>query len=120
MKKSLCFILSLIMILSILTSVPVTVVAADSNDYLTFWLSDNEKSYQVCSCSKDAKGEIVIPKTFNGLPVESIGWMAFSGTDKGFVSEVTSVVIDRPMTVGELSDKIKKIKSEFNIFNKKY
>jgi hypothetical protein len=46
---------------------------------LTFALNTDGKSYYVSDCSEYAAGEIVIPSTYNGKPVTSIGSGAFRG-----------------------------------------
>ena len=76
MKKTLSFILSLIMVIGIITSVPVTVSAVSESD-LTFELDYDCESYAVTGCDTSASGELIIPNTYNGLPVTAIGPNAF-------------------------------------------
>ncbi|MGN1315871.1 MAG: hypothetical protein ACI4VW_02300 [Acutalibacteraceae bacterium] len=42
--------------------------AANESD-LSFTLNDDGESYSVTDCNTSASGEIVIPSTYNGLPV---------------------------------------------------
>ena len=76
MKRTLSFLLSLVMVIGIITSVPVTVNAASLGD-LTFKLNNNKKSYYVADCKESAKGKLTIPEKYNGKPVTSIGSNAF-------------------------------------------
>lgn len=50
---------------------------AASVDDLTFTLNDDGKSYSVTDCDTAAEGELVIPGTYNGLPVTNIDSSAF-------------------------------------------
>ena len=50
--------------------------AASESD-LTFTLNEDGESYSVTDCNTSASGEVVIPSTFNGLPVTSIGSNSF-------------------------------------------
>ena len=94
MKKGLSLFLSVLMVLSILTSMPLTVSAASVDD-LTFELNEDGKSYSVTGCSEEVSGELVIPDTYNGLPVTCIGDYVFSGcyniTMFTIGNEVTSI-----------------------------
>ena len=51
--------------------------AASESD-LTFELNSDGESYSVTCCDTSAEGELVIPDTYNGLPVTNIGNSAFS------------------------------------------
>lgn len=76
----------------------VQVNAASESD-LIFELNDDGISYYVSGCDTSAEGELVIPSTYNGLPVTSIGYGAFSGC-KG----LTSVIIPNSVIIiGEYS-----------------
>ena len=77
MKRTLSFILSLVMVLGVLTSMPLTVNAASVDD-LTFELNEDGTGYVVTDCDEYASGEVIIPKTYRDLPVREIGWYAFS------------------------------------------
>ncbi len=50
---------------------------AEGVDYLTFELNDDGESYSVDFCLTYASGDIVIPDTYNNLPVTGIGYEAF-------------------------------------------
>ncbi len=75
------------MVFGILTSVPITVNAASVDD-LTFELNSDGKSYSVIGCDTSAEGELVIPETYNGLPVTSIADYAFA-----YCKELSSIII---------------------------
>ncbi len=92
MKRSLSFILSLVMVIGIITCVPLTVNAAGIDD-LTFELNDDGVSYSVADCDTSASGELVIPTTYNGLPVTSIGRWAFEDC-----TSLTSITIPDSVT----------------------
>ncbi len=92
MKKPVSLVLSLLMLISILTSVPVTVTAANER-YLKFRLNSDGESYYVYSCKELAKGELVIPSTYQNKPVTSIGESAFD-----CCGELTSVIIPDSVT----------------------
>ena len=92
MKRTLSFLLSLVMVIGIITSVPVTVNAASVND-LTFKLNESKKSYYVAACKESAKGKLTIPKKYNGKPVTRIGTDAFY-----WCNSLTSVTIPDSVT----------------------
>ena len=54
---------------------------AASIDDLTFTLNGGGISYSVTDCDESAEGELVVPDTYNDLPVTSIGYYAFWGCD---------------------------------------
>ncbi len=57
---------------------PVVVIAsAENQNVLTFELNEDGKTYCVTDCDESAKGEVVIPSTYNSLPVTEIGEGAF-------------------------------------------
>ena len=110
MKRILKNCLSLILVLTILSGpgyaglnevdfsgiFEVKANAASESD-LTFALNDNGKSYSVSACNESAKGELLIPSTYNGLPVTSIGSSAFY-----YCEILTSVTIpDSVTSIGE-------------------
>lgn len=76
MKKVLSLFLAFIFVIGVFVSVPISANAANIYD-LTFELNEDGKSYFVSDCSYEATGEIVIPESYNGLPVTKIGKEAF-------------------------------------------
>ncbi len=76
MKKSVSLLLSLLMVISIITSMPLTASAASVDD-LKFKLNDDRKSYCVYSCEESAEGKLVIPSTYKNKPVTEIYVNAF-------------------------------------------
>lgn len=77
MKKLISLFLSLIVVIGVFISVPVTVNAASVDD-LTFELNEDGTYYIVSDCDDYASGDVVIPETYDGLPVKEIGEHAFS------------------------------------------
>ena len=95
MKRTLSFFLSLIMVIGIIASVPITVSAASVDD-LTFELNEDGKSYSVADCDESAEGELIIPDMYNGLPVDNIADWTF-----GNCESITSISIpDSIKTIG--------------------
>ncbi|MBR2876036.1 MAG: hypothetical protein IKC01_02760, partial [Clostridia bacterium] len=68
MRKVLSLFLAFVFAVGICASAPITANAASVDD-LTFEINEDGQSYSVTGCSEDASGEIVIPSTYNGLPV---------------------------------------------------
>ncbi|MBR2876283.1 MAG: leucine-rich repeat protein [Clostridia bacterium] len=96
MKKILSVALVLVIAFGIFTSVPITANAASVSD-LTFVLDRDNEIYYVTDCADGATGEIVIPGTYNDLPVMYIDDYAFSGC-----KALTSVTISDGVThIGE-------------------
>ena len=60
---------------------------------LTFTLNEDGNSYSVTDCDESASGELIIPATYNGKPVTSIGEGAFYGC-----ASLTSVTIGNSVT----------------------
>ncbi len=89
LKRVLSFILTFVFVLGVFATVPLSPIAnAASVDDLTFELSDDGTMYQVSGCNQSASGELVIPSTYNGLPVTRIGANAFFSCES-----LTSLVI---------------------------
>ena len=65
----------------------------ENEGYLSFELYDDEDSYYVSACDESVSGEVVIPATYNGLPVTGIGEWAF-----GNCTDMTSVIIPNSIT----------------------
>lgn len=70
-----------------------TKASAASSFCLDFKLNSDGDSYSVSHCENDAKGELVIPATYNGKPVTSIGNSAFY-----FCRYLTSITIPNSVT----------------------
>ena len=64
-----------------------------TSDVITFTLNSDGKSYTVTGCSKNYNGEIIIPQTYNGLPVTAINTDAFRDC-----TGITSVIISDSVT----------------------
>ncbi len=92
MKRTLSLILTLIMVMGIFTTLPVSANAA-SVDNLIFHLNEDKKSYTVDVCRDSAKGNLIIPSEYNGLPVTNICEYAFT-----MCSELTSITIPDSVT----------------------
>ena len=92
-KVCLCFLAAAAMLLC-LAAFPQTAHAADESD-LTFNLKSDGNSYSVSKCDTAATGELVIPASYNGLPVTSIASYAFNRCN-----QLTGVTI--PDTVTEI------------------
>jgi len=78
--------------LLILLLLPPALFAATVDD-LIFTLSDSGSAYSIGNCVESASGEMIIPSTYDGLPVTSIGGGAFSRCDS-----LTSVAIPSGVT----------------------
>ena len=79
--------LVLLAVVACIFVLPVTSHAADVSD-LTFELIQGGGAYVITSCNQSASGELIIPDTYNGLPVYRIKPHAFDGC-----SNLTDVTI---------------------------
>ena len=100
MKRGISLFLAIVMgVLLILpfTKTPFNVlVNAANEEYLTFTLNEDGESYSVGSSNEEIIGDIVIPSTYNGLPITVIREEAFIGCDN-----ITSVTISEGIkTIG--------------------
>ncbi len=96
MKRTMSFILSLIMVIGIIASVPITVSAINLDDF-KFELNADGASYTVVGNNKYMRGELSIPDTYKGLPVTHIGDYGFYG-----YTDITSIIIsDNITSIGE-------------------
>lgn len=66
---------------------------AATEDELIFSLNSDGKGYTVSGCYETAVGEMIVPETYNGLPVTAIGDRAFSRC-----SNLTSITIPNSVT----------------------
>ncbi len=98
MKRTFSFILTLVMVIGVLTSVPVTVSAASTSD-LTFELNYDGTECVIVDCDEKAKGKLIIPSTYEGIPITSIGWSAFENC-------VNLTSINIPKSVTSISDDV--------------
>ena len=92
MKRFLGIFLSLIIVIGMLSSLPITVSAAGTSD-LTFVLNDDGKTYSVTDCKESASGSLSIPSEYKGLPVTKIGDKAFASCE-----DITSITIPATVT----------------------
>ena len=102
LKRSLSVILAIVIIFC---SVPVGVneinfsgffdveAKAANESELTFTLTPSEDSYSVKAANKEIAGDLIIPESYNGLPVTSIDYLGFQNC-----SELTSVIIPESVT----------------------
>ncbi len=98
MKKTLSLILSLVMVMSIFVSVPVTASAENKND-LIFQLNEDGESYTVVGFSEIPSGNFTIPDEYNNKPVTSVGREAFYDC-----TNLTSVTIpDSVTSIGDFA-----------------
>ncbi len=101
MKKFLSLFLSIVIAIGIVTGIPaganglaLSVNAAGSED-LVFSLINNNSEYAVTDCATTATGDLVIPATYNDLPVTSI----YSSAFRDCISLNTIVIPDGVKTI---------------------
>ena len=102
MNRKLSFLLSLVLISGIIFNFPVTPSAA-TVDELYFNLNKDGESYSVVKYENFIDGDLVIPDTYNGLPVTSISPHCFEDTGLEFapVCLNTIVIPDSIIEVGD-------------------
>ena len=83
--------LALVLVISITLLIPKAEAASESD--LTFELNSDGNSYTVSGCKRSASGDLIIPATYNDLPVIAIGDMAFY-----YCSYLTSITIPDSVT----------------------
>ncbi len=102
LKRSLSFLLTITIVFSSayvglsevdFSSVFVVKAKAASESDLTFAFNDDGKSYSVVDCDANVTGKIVIPETYNDLPVTGIGFAAFRECSK-----LTNIIIPDSIT----------------------
>ena len=76
MKKTTKLLLTLMLVVCAFMAFTVASSAATIDD-LEFTLNSDGTSYSVTGCVEGISGDVVIPSTYNGLPVTSVGSMAF-------------------------------------------
>ena len=78
LKKILSFMLSFVMIISMVPMTDISVFAVDENitDYLTYAINDGKVT--ITDCDESISGDVVIPDTIDGYPVTAIGEFAFA------------------------------------------
>ena len=81
-KKILSFMLSFVMIISMVPMTEISVFAVDENitDYLTYEINDGKVT--ITDCDESISGDVVIPDTIDGCPVTAIGECAFANCFK--------------------------------------
>lgn len=84
--------LAVVMALLCVLSMPQTAHAASESD-LNFGLNDTRDGCVVYGCDTSASGDLVIPETFEGLPVTAIASYAFFGC-----KNLTSITIPNSVT----------------------
>ena len=88
LKKILSIFLSFVIAFTVFVSTPFTLKSIAANEScLIFNLNSDGKSYSVIDCSDSVSGELIIPGTYNGLPVNSINERAFYGCN--FLTGIT-------------------------------
>lgn len=89
MKKAISVLLCFVMVIGVFCSTPMTVFAVETEDPLYISHITGVEDYCAVSyCNKDYEGEIVIPATYDGLPVKEIRPGAFEGC-----ANITSITI---------------------------
>ncbi len=94
MKKLLCLILSLTLLIAI---IPSGIVASAKSNYLTIEVMEDPETGKIFAyveaCDKNAKGSITIPSTYQGVPVTRIKENAFA-----YCNKITSVTVPNSVT----------------------
>ncbi len=90
MKRTLSFVLSLVIVMGIFISVPITASAATADNFY-FIPSDREGTgYTLVMCYDHVEGEVYVPATYNGKPIKYISQFAFAYNDK-----ITAINLDK-------------------------
>lgn len=93
MKKAIAALLSFVMVIGVLCSTPMTVFAYEIDGPLYFMGMTGAEDYYMVGCDdKEYAGEIVIPSTYNNLPVKELDYAGFENCPN-----ITSITI--PETV---------------------
>ena len=87
-----CVLVALFVSMACFALLPIKSNAASTGN-LTFTRSDDGESYEIAFCDSDAKGTLVIPTTFDGMPVTGISKRAFVGC-----KNLTKIVIPESIT----------------------
>lgn len=98
MKRSLCFILSLVMVLCTVSGTLLVSVSASAvgTAGLTYELNEDGESYKVTGYSQTLPDELVIPDTYNGKPVTVVGKRSFM-----YAEDINSIVVGKNVKVIE-------------------
>lgn len=91
--KKLCTILAALALVAMCIALIPTEAQAASQSDLTFTLNSDGQSYSVSKCNTSANGSLIIPSTYNGKPVTTIGRSAFQACSK-----LTSITIPNVVT----------------------
>ena len=101
MKRVLTLFLALVFAIGICFSAPITFTASAAETTTSefwFYLNEDEKSYSVEAYDKSkVSGKVVLPSSYNGLPVTRIDPFAFSGC-----TQLTGITI--PGTITEIGN----------------
>jgi predicted ribosomally synthesized peptide with SipW-like signal peptide len=81
---------------------PFTITYNKPSQGLEYKLNADEKSYYVSRFGTCTDTEVLIPSTYNGLPVTAIGYRALQAADQRNCKNITSIIIpDTVTSIGE-------------------